>query len=845
MRFILQMARREIRASWRRLAFFFLCIAIGVGAIVALRSAIQTIRGALTGEARSLLAADVVISTNRPWEPRALETIRERLAAAPIRVRTEEVQTVTMMRPLDPTKPTAKVVEVRAVAREFPLYGTVQLASGRPYVYSMLVDQGALVRPEVLVQLGVAVGDRIVLGRGTFTIRDVVTAEPGQPPGAFSFGPRVVIARDHLPATGLLDFGSRARHAILLKVDDAGVDPLVEQLRRDFSQQFVSARSYRTTEDQIGTELSRAENYLSLVGLVIVILGGIGVSSVIRVFVQQKLKSIAVLKCIGASSRQILTVYVLQVLLLGFAGSAVGIVIARVALAAVRPTLERLAVNISYGLTLPAVLQGIGVGVLVSLLFSLVPLLEVRYIKPSLLLRDAAAAKRRLDGSTLTTIAAAGIGLAALASWQAASVRIGVVLCLGLVAVAIALQLAGIGVLWVLRPLARSRSFPVRHAVRRLSRPGNQTRTVLLAVGLGAFVIIAVHALQEGLLRDFRFTTRPDAADMFLIDVQRDQADPVRRFVLQATGADPESAQMIPVMRARVTGVRGRDVTLENYDDVRSRGGGLGREFTITYRQALAANERVIRGRLWPPTPSAAPEVSIERSLHERFRIDVGDEVRFDVLGRIVSARVTSIRAVEWEDARSGGFMFIFRPGALDAAPHTYIAPVKGPSDPARRARFQRELADAFPNVSVIDVLAILQTARKILDTVTLGITVVGGIVLFSGALILIGSISMTKYQRVYEAAVLKTIGSSTRLIVRLLLFEYGLLGFVAGTVGSLGAIALTWGLSRYALDIPWYPAISENVIGIVLTTLLVATVGVVASVDVLRRKPLATLRAE
>jgi putative ABC transport system permease protein len=219
--------------------------------------------------------------------------------------------------------------------------------------------------------------------------------------------------------------------------------------------------------------------------------------------------------------------------------------------------------------------------------------------------------------------------------------------------------------------------------------------------------------------------------------------------------------------------------------------------------------------------------------------------VRFDILGRVVSARVTSIREVDWRDARSGGFMFVFRPGTLDDAPQMYIAPLKGPAGDEARARFQHDLVREFPNVSAIDFREILVTIRDVMSKVTLAITVVGSLVLFSGGLILVGAVAMTKFQRVYEAAVFRTLGANTRTIARMLSVEYGVLGLVAGAIGSLGAVALTWGVSRFALEIPWRVAVGEHVGGVAVTAILVAAIGVVSSLDVLRHKPLATLRAE
>jgi putative ABC transport system permease protein len=239
------------------------------------------------------------------------------------------------------------------------------------------------------------------------------------------------------------------------------------------------------------------------------------------------------------------------------------------------------------------------------------------------------------------------------------------------------------------------------------------------------------------------------------------------------------------------------------------------------------------------------PEVSIEEGLRSRFQIQLGDEMRFDVLGRIVTARVVSFREVDFRDFRAGGFMIVFRPGPFDTAPHTYIAAVRGAREPGARARMQGLLVASYPNVSVIDLREVLDTITGIVSNVTLAVTVVGGLVLLSGSLILVGAVSMTKFRRVYEAAILKTLGASSRLIATTLLVEYGVLGAIAGTVGALGAIVLSWAVARYALDLPWEPSPGLTVAGILVTAVFVAAVGVIASLDVLRHKPLATLRAE
>jgi putative ABC transport system permease protein len=862
--FALRMSLRELRASWRRLLFFFLCVAIGVGAIVALRSVIQSLRYGLMSEARSMIASDVIVQTNRAWTPEVRGRLEAILATVTIAARTESVETPTMVR-AEKGLAIARMVELRGVEAAFPFYGTLAIADGRRYSHEMLAGRGALVGPELLVQLGVGVGDRLMIGGQPFTIRGVIAKEPGRRIGVFSFGARILIDLEDLREIGLLGFGSRASYQLLLKLPAEAVGRLVRRIRRDMREDFVGARSYQALEDDIGADLERAENYLSLVGFVIVVLGGIGVWSVTRVFVRQKIKSVAILKCLGATTPQVLATYVAQVAMLGLTGSLVGVLLAEMALRSIPASLAASFGDVPYGLTASAVFQGVAVGLLVSLLFALVPLLEVRRIKPLLLLRDhglEAAAWRTMTGGGVASrarslisridwlqVASAIVVIASLvgvASWQAASLEAGGLVSGGFAVVALVLY----GVAWVFvratAPLARARWFPLRHAVLGLRRPGNQTRVILLSVGLGCFFVMGVRSLQQNLIAEAVIDVDEGGADLFVIDIQEDQADGVQTL-LRGWEMPGSPSRLVPTLRARVTGVRGSEVNLEGYADVRGRG-SLGREYTVTYRPELQQNERIVKGAFWPSSaaaPGAEQEVSIEESIHERFKINVGDMMRFDIAGRSFDARVTSVRTVRWEDSRSGGFMFVFRPGAIGRAPHRFVAFVRGPTDAAARARLQYDLVSKYPNITAIDARDVLNRIRSVVDNVVFAISIVGGVALASGVLILIGAVAMTKFQRVYEAAILRTLGASTRMLGTMLALEYSALGLLAGLIGAAGALALSWAVATYLLEIEWRPAPVLLTAGVVLTAALVASVGVIASSDVLRRKPLGALRAE
>ncbi len=852
MGFVLRMVGRELRGAWQRLIFFFVCIAIGVGAIAAIRSIIDQVTGVLTREARAMTGADIVVQSTRPWDAATIAVVDDEARRAGVRQQSEVVETATMLR-ADAASGGTRLVELLAVDRAYPLYGAFTLEDGRPYTHALVANHGVLVRPDLVAQLGLRIGGAVLIGQARFEIRGVISAEPGRRAGAFSLGPRVVMDRADLASTELIGFGSRASYQRLLQVPDAALEPVVTRLRSRLSNSFASVRSYHDTEARVRAQIEGAQHFLGLVGYVILVLGGIGVWSVTRVFLQQKRTSIAALKCLGASSGRILSVYVLQALVLGLAGSALGLVIAGAGLPAVPSDAIAALGDTRLGLTFGAALHALVLGTLVSVGSALVPLAGIHTVKPLSLLRDetegtgAGPARRpawrfweRLDPIQALATVVVLLLFGGLAAWQAGSFRVGAFVSAGFVVVAIALVGAGAAFVRLVQPLQRVRWFPLRHAVIGLGRPGHQTRVILVTVGLGCFFILATHLVERTLAARLSLDLRPDAPDLFFVDVQSDQRAGVQALLDART--QQGSARLLPVARARVAGVTGREVNLESVEAVRGRG-GLSREFTITWRNRLASNETIVEGQFWNSPTTGEPEVSIEAGMRER-NLRLGDRIRFDILGRTITAKVTSVREVDWDDPREGGFIFVFRPGPLDRSPHGYLGIARGPAGPAERARLQRDLVAAWPNVSVIDVREVIATVQRIVSLAALGIRIVGTVALVCGLTILIGAVAMTKFQRLREVALLKTLGATSRTIMALLAIEYAGLGLIAGLVGALGALGLSYALARYVLDVPWQLAPGTTAAGVALTGAMVALVGVVANLDVLRRKPLTVLRA-
>lgn len=849
MNFILNMAWREMRASWHRLLLFFLCIAIGVGSIVSLRSLIQKIKDGVAHESRVMYGADVRVGLNQPWKGET-RAVLERYASAPqVTAYTEMLETQTMVLAANDPNARPYMVQLRAVQSQFPLHGEVQMAEGARYSHELVKGRGVVVQSGLLWTLNLKVGDALKIGQHNFTIRGVMQFVPGN---AMEFRPiqRVLVDYADAEAAGLTGFGSRVSYHWLYKTHEGQDQSLLKELGREFRTTRLNwLGSYRFQEDWMARSAENMEAFLSLVGLAVLVLGGIGIASVTRVFVQQKLKTIAILKCLGGENRQVLGAYIAQVLALSLVGSLLGLLLAlAITHLASDYAAGRLPVRILPGLTWVASLQGVLIGVLITLLFSLPPLLEIRQVKPILVLRQDATARRRRDwlriGSGLLLV----FGVFALAYWVSGRLDKVAIFMAEVAGTALLLHLTGAALMYVLRRVRYLPSFVWRQGVGSIYRPGNQTQVILSAVGLGALFIITVRLQQVNVLRQYDFELDAGTADVFLLDVQKDQ-----RVAAEATLARLSSAvpKLVPVVQARIVDLKRAEGnwTAEagrlTADDLRNR---MRWEQRFSYRPNLEAGETIIAGQFWEPTPSDEPEVSVEERYARDLALGLGDKLTVDILGRRIEAKVTSLRRTERRLSPSSfitRFNVIFRPGTLEAAPQMFIGAVKGPPPGPQRAQLQRTFVEQFPNVTMIDALDTIAEIKKRAGELSFAISFAGGFVFLCGVLILAGSVAMTKYQRLYEAAILKTLGAEKKLIVYITLIEYGVLGLLAGAIGSAAAIGLTWAFCKYEMRIQWQLEPMVNLSGVVVTLLLVAAVGVLSSWDVIRKKPLGILRAE
>jgi putative ABC transport system permease protein len=843
--FILHMACREMRAAWRQLALFFLCIAVGVAAIVSVRSFTEQFARSLARQARAIAGGDVRVARNRPWTSEARNAVDRGLASAQVAIDyTETIETQTMVRAEadDTVRPT--MVDLRAVQSRYPLYGDVRLSDGRPYAHAMLADRGAIVSASLLPRLGLQVGDRIRIGTLTFTIRAAAERVPGNGLN-FSPMPRVLVDYDTAAAAGLTGFGSRVRYSWLFKTVAGQETTLTRSIWAEARQTKpgLAIENYRYVENWLSRSVNSVDGFTALVGLSVLVLGGIGVGSATRVFIQQRLQTIAILKCLGGRNSQVLAAYLTQGVALSIAGSLFGLLLAYgVSALGVKQVAAFVPLDLQAGLTWRASLQGVSIGVLVALLFSVPPLIEIRHVKPALVLRRESG-RRPFDWIQLGARAVLMLALLTMAAWEAGSYRRVAVFAGGLAGTGLVLQLAGLSLTAVVRRIGHLPSFVLRHGIGSLHRPGNQTPVILFAVGLGALFLIAVRIHQINLMAEYRLDLGALTADMFLIDIQPDQ----RANALDTLGKlGATDVTVVPVVRARLVGaertnpLRGRD------EQVRRQFGG---EWRLTYRDRLESAETIVAGSFWDAAASDRPEVSIEDDIAKMLDVEVGDSLVFDLLGRRITAPVTSLRQVD-RASRSLSwltrFEIVFRPGVLDAAPHVFVCSLKAPPPGTARAKLQNALVERCPNVTVIDALDDIDEIRRRVNALSLAVSLLGGFVYACGVLILVGSIAMTKFQRLYEAAILKTLGARKGLIVKVAVVEYGVLGLLAGAIGSAASVGVTWAMTEYGrMETPWHPRPSVNVIGVAATAVLVTIVGVLASWDVIRKKPLGTLREQ
>ena len=886
-RFILKMAWRETRGAWRHFLYFFACIAIGVGALVGVSLFGANMEQAVTKEARGLLGGDLEIRLTRPLSLSGQAVLNSLSERDMLFTHVSELVAMAARGTVGPVETqSTQIIELKAVESVYPLYGTIRLEPPQSLDTLLHPDEqrcgghscfGAVVQESLLIRMGLSVGDRLKIGQAMFLITGIVRTEPDRMANAFTLGPRVMIAQEGLRAAELIKPGSRVRERYLIKIrSDTPLEPLRSELRDRLEADSARVSSYRTSQSQLRQFLEQLSRYLGLIGLTALFIGGLGVGTSIHAFLRDKLRTIAILKAVGADSATVIWTYVVQAIFLGCIGSLAGILFGIALQRGLPPLMATLfasdildqlglSLELSWASVWP-LLKGATLGLLSTLLFTLWPLLKIREVHPGAIFRRDAEQATVEQGASQSrwwvkqgltdpwNVGTAGgivLGLCALSVWQAGSWSIGL-LFIGAMALAITVLFVCAqgfvrGLAWMPRP----RILSLRYALGNVVRPGSQATGIMVAIGIGVMAIVTVSLVEQALLHQIQENRPADAPTFFFIDIQPDQAKEFVSLVDRQTGhARPE---LMPLVRSRLHAIDGQVVRVEEgvekgdtrteAKEARGKQWYFTREYVLTFLDRLPKDNTLIKGEWWKPGQVfSTPQVSVEEDAALHLGLTIGSTVEFDIQGATVSAEVSSIRKVEWGNF-STNFYMILSPGSIEGAPFTYVATVRVSAD--QEVPLQQAVVASFPNISAIHIGDVLDGFARVLDRLSLAIRAVALFCVVAGGLVMAAALAATRYRRLYESVILKALGATRGLIARAFAMEYVLLGAVAGFIGlTLGTI-LAWALVRYVFDLPWslHPQVLGT--GLLLTMLLTLIVGFAGTYRILGQRPLAVLRHE
>lgn len=839
-----RMASREARASAPKFLFVILGVAAGVGALTGVRGFSTAFHESLRKEARTLMAADLLIRQFAPPSPEQEKVIAdwERRGARLSRI----TETVSMIAAGGSEAPA--LVSVKAVdPATYPWYGNVRLEPPAP-LSQALTPETIAVSDDLLLRLNVQPGGRVRLGDAGFRVAGIVRFEPDRMTGSLNVGPRVMITRQGLDRTGLITFGSRASHRLLWKLPPQGVK--IQDLRESLKKAFPAAliTDYRETHPFITRALDRSTTFLSLVSMIALIVGALGVAMAVHTHIQQRLDTIAILKCLGARSGQIMRIYTLQTALLGFAGGLLGLGVGA-AVQLLFPLLLRKYLQFeSVSWSGSFALEGVATGLLVSLLFTLPTLLGIRQIKPAMIFRREmpevrppwrARLRRQWPGMAAAAFILAA--LVALATWLAGSAQVGAWFAGGLSAALLVLAAAAWLLLralrWALAHAPVRLPLAVRHGVANIYRPGNHAASVLAALGIGVMFTFTVYLVQNSLLKEVLVAMPKDAPNVFLINITTRDVEPVRAFL--GSRREAVKTALIPTVAARLSSVNGTPLEQLPVEPGERRWRGTSRQ--VTWLEARPEDLRILRGAWWNDGRQEAL-VSVAEDLARRLGIEVGSLLEWRATGRSFHARVAAIH--RFESVRRGASdEFVFTEKALAGLPVQWYATLRMP--PASVAAFMRDCYRRFPSITVINAADVVNIVQEVVDQVAIVIRFISAFAILAGAIILASTVAGTRLRRVRESAVLKTLGARRRTLVSIFSMEFAILGAAAGLMGGALATGFSRLLLTRLLDARFDPEWKANAVTVLLTAALAVGAGWVASLRILAHRPLEVLRDE
>ena len=830
---LFKMAWRDFKASAGKLSLFMLSIVLGIAAIVSIQSFGETLKSNIALQSKSLMGADYKIDSDSPLAKEAQQIV-DSLGGADAK----EITFASMA--LFPANQKTKLLQVRGITAGFPFYGaleTIPVEAAKNYE----AQKGALIDATVMLQLNIKVGDSVKLGAITLPVLGSLEAIPGSNAVFNAIAPPVVIPYDAISETGLVQLGSRIDYEFYFKDPYSDLKLLEDRISDRLDAVEADLDTHLSTSERLGRRYDNFGKFLNLVGFIALLLGCVGIASATTIYIREKLKSVAVLKCLGASSRQSFLIYLIQIGALGLLGSIMGTALGLV-LQQLFPLFlkDLLPVDVQLSFSWQVVSMGVITGVFMSVLFALYPLLNTLKISPLQALRATEATGKSPKTAVVVTLLILGFIFSfsfwLLKDWKyALSFLGGIVSTFGI--------LGGIarGFMKLLRKyFPNSWSFNSRQSLKNLFRPKNQTVILILAIGVGSFLISTLYFTKDILLAQAALDSDSESANMILLDVQKLQMPKVAQTLAENK---LEALDQIPIVTMRIHSIKGRTNTDLKLDTTAQLNRWiLNHEFRTTYRDSLISSEVIEAGTFTPlMTTEEFIPISVSSNFAEDALVHIGDEIVFNVQGKLITTHVGSIRAVDWSRMQLN-FTVVFPKGVLENAPQFGIITTHVANDKAS-ADLQRKLVSAYPTLSILDLRQVLTVIEELLTKISYIINFMAFFSILIGIIVLLGAVRTSKYQRIRESVLLRTMGAKGSDILKIQGLEYLYLGLIGALSGILLSLLGSVLLAYFVFDTTFIPSWIPFLVVLPGIVFLVLFVGLSNIFSVIKSSPLEVLR--
>ncbi|WP_405385134.1 ABC transporter permease [Maribacter sp. LLG6340-A2] len=831
------MAWRDGKASGKRLLLFMASIILGISAVVSIQSFSNNLKENIGLQSKALMGADFLIDSNQPANERVV-AIMDSLGG----VDAKEVNFASMAAFLK--NGNTKLVQVRGIEGKFPFYGELETAPASA-ANSYQEIGGALVDATAMLQYNLKPGDSVKLGNITFPIVGSLLSAPGSTAIGATAAPPIIVPYRYMEQSGLLQRGSRLEYnyyfkdpAVDLKLLDKNVDPLLDAENADMD-------THTDTSARLGRRYDNVARFLNLVAFIALLLGCVGIASSVHIYIKEKLRAVAVLKCLGATRKQTFLIYLLQIAGMGLLGGLIGTVIGLL-LQQTFPLIlqEFLPFQVEIATSFQAIFVGLLLGVIMSVLFALSPLINTWFVSPLQVLRVQENTNKKSRPYQIWVMIAIVLFIFLFAYWLLGRWTFAASFVVGILVTFSILALVAIGFMRLIKKyFPSSWSFAARQSLLNLYRPNNQTIVLILAIGIGTFLISTLYFTKDFLLGKTAFETNEESPNLILFDVQSGQREAVANTI---TPKGLPVIDNIPIVTMRLERIKDRSVNDIRLDTTtRVNKWILSHEFRTTYRDSMIGSEKLIKGE-WlervDPNAQVIP-ISLADNVAKDALVSLGDTLLFNVQGKLMTTVVGNIRQVDWARMQLN-FSIVFPKGVLENAPQFHVLTTNAPNKKSS-ANLQRELVRKFPNVSIIDLRQVVTLIENILDKIAWVITFMAFFSILTGVIVLIGSVRNSKYQRIRESVLLRTLGAQSKQILKINALEYLFLGVLGSGVGVALSLFSSFLLAYFVFDTPFVPSWVPFLIVMPAITMLVLFIGWYNSRGILNSPPLEVLRKE